>query len=318
MLKFRPFRNADPPLLAALWRNYADRLGPHQPVSPELLDRLVFAKQYFDPTGLILAYDGERPVGFAHAGFGPNEARDNICTNIGCTCLILTDPEHYDSVVVDGLLERCETYLLDRGARFLFGGGPMQPFYVGFFDGCDLPGVPDRDATVRQAFESRGYSRADRAIVMQRELGGPEIAIDRRQLKIRRQTTVEATLDAPAGSWWEACVLGEFNLTRFRLKPRCGGPVLAVATFRDMTPGGSSALEQSVCLADVSVNAEHRRGGLARFLLCEAFRWFARRGIKNVGLRVFESKSPAVSLVRNLGFKTIEEGSVWRKDVEGL
>ena len=93
MLTFRPFRNVDPPVLAALWRSRAGQPGLLQPVSPDLLEQLVFAKLYFDYDGLILAHDDGRPVGFAHAGFGPNETRSWISTETGVTCLILTRPD---------------------------------------------------------------------------------------------------------------------------------------------------------------------------------------------------------------------------------
>lgn len=317
MLTFRPFRNADPPALAALWQSRADRPDLKQPVSPESLEQLVFAKLYFDPDGLILAHDDGRPVGFAHAGFGPTESLDWISTETGVTCLVLTAPDCDEAEVAGGLLEHCEEYLRRRGTKLLLGGGvgPMNPFYVSLYGGSDLPGVLDSDAVARRTFESRGYRQIERTILMRRKLDGLESGINRQQLKIRRQMAVEVLIDSATESWWEACVFGEFELTRFHLKSRCGGPPVATATFRGSAPGDSATIGRSRALIDITVNSEHRRVGLARFLLNDAFRWFMREGVLEVELQAFESDATALTTFTNLGFSQVGQGGVWRKDV---
>lgn len=317
MLTFRPFRNADPPILAALWQSRADRPGLKQPVPLESLEQLVYAKLYFDRDGLILAHDDGRPVGFAHAGFGPNESLDWISTETGVTCLLLTVADCDEVEVARGLLERCEQYLTERGAKSLLGGGvgPMDPFYVGLYGGADLPGVLDSDSVAQHAFEACGYNQIERTILMRRELDGTDSGIDRRQIQIRRRMDVEVSVDSPTQSWWEACVFGEFELTRFHLKSRCGGPPVATATFRGSAPGDSATIGRSMALIDITVNSEHRRVGLARFLLNDAFRWFMREGVLGVELQAFESDKTALTAFANLGFHQIGQGGVWRKDV---
>ena len=44
-----------------------------QPMSIAVLERYVLSKPTFDPQGLIVATDEDKLVGFAHAGFGPDE-----------------------------------------------------------------------------------------------------------------------------------------------------------------------------------------------------------------------------------------------------
>ena len=317
MLTFHPFRNADPPLLAALWRSRSGQPGLTQPVSPELLEQLVFSKLYFDYDGLILARDDGRLVGFAHAGFGPNEQQSWISTARGVTCLILTAPGCDEDLVAGGLLERCEEYLKNRGAKLLHGGGLglLSPFYVGLYGGSELPGVLDSDLVARRAFESRGYREVERTVLMRRELSEFEAMGDRRQMQIRRQTVFEATADAPTRSWWEACLFGEYELTRFDLKPQGGGPAVAAATFRSTVPEGVSAERQSAGLIDIHVAADYRRGGLARFLLNNAFRWFLRRGIASVAVQAPESDPYVLTVFSNLGFSKVEQGGLWRKEV---
>ena len=73
MLTYRTFRNTDPPPLASIWRSRAGQQALAQPLSVDLLEQYVFAKLYFDYQGLILACDDGEAVGFAHAGFGPDD-----------------------------------------------------------------------------------------------------------------------------------------------------------------------------------------------------------------------------------------------------
>jgi ribosomal protein S18 acetylase RimI-like enzyme len=317
MLTYRTFRNSDPPALAALWRSRAGQPGLVQPVSPDVLEQLVFAKLYFDRDGLLLAWDDGQPVGFAHAGFGPSAQQNWICTDAGVTCVVLVRPGCAEAEVAGGLLDRCEEYLRGRGARVLFGGGldPLNPFYVGLYGGSELPGVLDSDAVARQAFAACGYREIERTTMLRRELGGFESLMDRRQMQVRRQMIVEVTNDAPTRSWWEACTVGEFDLTRFDVVPRDGGSPIATATFRSMEFGGTTSGGRAAGLIDLSVDESYRRRGLAVFLLSEAFRQFLRQGIMHVEIQARQSNAVACEMFRKLGFQEVEQGGVWRKDV---
>ena len=73
MLRYRTFRNTDPPTVVGLWRSRGDQPGLVQPVSVDLFEQFVFGRLYFDYAGLVMAWDGQQPAGFAHAAFGPNE-----------------------------------------------------------------------------------------------------------------------------------------------------------------------------------------------------------------------------------------------------
>ena len=213
-------------------------------------NRLVFAKLYFDYGGLVLAFDDGRPAGFAHAGFGPQPAASWISTDMGVTCMVLVRPDCTETEVAAGLLDHCEEYLRRRGARVLYGGGaePLNPFYVGLYGGSELPGVLDSDTVAREVFAARGYQEVERTSLLRRDLSGFESPVDRRQMQVRRQTMVEVTADAPTRTWWEACTIGGFDLTRFDLVPRDGGPPIASATFRSMEPSGTVTVSRAAGL----------------------------------------------------------------------
>ncbi len=315
MIHYRAFRNTDPPAVAAIWRSRAGQPGLTQPVSADLIQQLVFSKIYFDHEGLVLAFDDGRPVGFAHAGFGPNEARNDIDTAMGVTCVVVVNPEYEGSTVPAELLARCEQYLRGRGAKVLYGGGigPLNPFYTGLYGGSELPGILATDQEVCKLFLARGYREIDRTVLLRRGLADFEVPFDRRQMQLRRQMVVEVTSDALPCDWWEACTLGDFDLTRFEVVPRAGGPAVATATFRAMEPIGSGGVGRRTGLVDLFVDPALRRRGLAVFLLSEAFRQFGRQGITVVEAQTMQHNAHALGMYRKLGFEQVGQGIVYRK-----
>jgi GNAT superfamily N-acetyltransferase len=315
MLTYRTFRNTDPPILTALWRSRADQPGLVQPISPDLLEQLVFAKLYFDYAGLILAFQNDLPVGFAHAAFGPNEQMGAISYDLGVTSIILVRPDSAEDEVAAGLLNQCEQYLRSRGAKVLYGGGiqPLNPFYLGLYGGSELPGLLDSDLVARRLFRSHDYQEIERTKITQADLNSFEAVIDRSQMQIRRQMLVEEMIDFPTRNWWEACTLGEFELTRFEMVPRVGGPPVAWAMFRSMEPTGTNSLGRRSGLIEFQVDPAYRRRGYAVFLLSEVFRQFLRQGITTIEAQTMENNIPAINFYQKLGFKPIGEGSVFRK-----
>ncbi len=316
MLTYRSFRNFDPPALTALWRSRAGQPGFVQPVSHDLFEQLVFAKLYFDYGGLVLAHDDGRPLGFAHAGFGPDAARNWISPETGVICVVVTDPGCAEAQVTDGLLDRCEEYLRRSGAKVLYGGGlqPLHPFYLGLYGGSELPGVLDSDTVTRIALAARGYREVERTVLLCRGLDGFESQIDRQQMQIRRQMQVEVTADAPTRSRWEALTVGGFDLTRFELAVRGRGEPVATALFRSMEPSGTTGVGRAVGLVEISIAEAQRRRGLATFLLNEAFRQFLRQGIMSVEVQAGETNAAALGIFQKLGLQQVGQGGVWRKE----
>ncbi|MFZ5833496.1 MAG: GNAT family N-acetyltransferase [Planctomycetota bacterium] len=317
MLCFRTFRNSDPQLLAALWRRRAGERGWLQPMDVELLEQHVFAKLYFDYAGLILAFDDDRPTGFAHASFGPTSGRDTLDHAAGVVCLTLACDDGVPSVETAAeLITRCERYLCERGAKVILGGraNGTGPFYLGLYGGSRLPGVLDSDRAANEAFAGKGYEASSKTVILDRPLAQFEAPIDRRQMEIRRRMIVEATVDPPPRDWWDACTLGVFDVTRFDLVSRGGGPPLAWALFRPMETshaiaGGGSAMG----LVELFVQEPYRRRGLAVFLLSEAVRQFAKLGVRRIEAQAAADNEAMLGLYRKLGFQPLEQATVYRK-----
>ncbi len=316
MVVFRTFSNFDPPAVVKIWRSRGTQPGLLQPVSADLFEQFVFAKLYFDYEGLMLAFEGDQPVGFAHAGFGPNEEESHLSTDYGVTCLVVLNGQHEIPEVADGLLERCEQYLTHRGAKVLYGGGlrPLNPFYFGLYGGSELPGVLRSDTGSIELFRRHGYREIDQVVIFRRSLEGFQAPVGRAQLQLRRQMTVQSSLDWPTRTWWEACTLGDFDLMRFEVLPRGGGPVLAHALFRSMEPSGGGGFVRAAGLVDIAVHESYRRRGLATFLLGETFSTFVRQGITVVETQTMTHNAAALGLYRKLGFEQFDEGCAFRKD----
>ncbi len=315
MLRYRTFRNTDPPVITALWRSRAGQNGLLQPVSVDLFEQLLFGRLCFDYRGMILAWDGDQPVGFAHAGFGPNEARNWISTESGVTCIVVVRPECEQSEVVAGLLEQSEKYLRQSGAKVLFGGAirPWSPFYLGLYGGAELPGVLRSDAMAQSLYRSQGYEESGRTLIFRRELTGFRPLVDRFQVRLRRMMSLQTVIDAPTRDWWEASTTGDFDLTRFELYPRGSGEMLGRVTVRSMDSIGLAGPTRAAGVLELHVEPVQRRQGLATFLLGEAFSELGRQGYSVVEGQVNDSNPSALGLLRKLGFEQVDEGVVFRK-----
>ncbi len=299
-----------------VWRSLAEQAGLLQPISVDLLEQFVMSRLYFDHEGLWIASEDDRPVGMAHAGFGPAEHESRIDTELGTTCLLLTRPDCQRQQVAAGLLERCEQYLAGRGAKVIYGGGirPLNPFYLGLYGGSESPGVLASDTVARQTFQSHGYREIDRTVTFHCDLHRFQPPASRQQMQIRRRMIVHVTADPPSRDWWEACTMGSFELTRFNLCPRLGGPSVAHALIRNMEPTVAFGGGRSVGLVELHVEPRHRRRGLVTFLLTEMFHQLSRQGVVKVEVQTMRNNVAAVSLYRRLRFEEVDQGIVFRKE----
>lgn len=316
MVKYRKFRNMDPPALVDIWQKHAEIHGVCDNVQYAMLEQLTLAKPYFDPEGLIVACDDDnRPIGFAHAGFGPNEARDDISTQSGTTTVVMVHPQYDVEKISKNLLERCEAYLISHGAEQIFGGSvrPLDPFYRGMYGESDLPGVLTSDIDTLELYRSCGYQEELQTVRLQRHLEDFVGPVDRTQMFIRRQMVVEVISDPKLTSWWEACTLGEFDLTLVQLRPRRGGDPVARALFRSMQPIGIPDQIPGAVMLNLQVDTNTRRKGIATFLLSEAFRHFIRNETMVVSAQFIEHHEAAMNLCRKLGFQMVNRGVLFKK-----
>jgi len=314
VIEYRCFRNDDPPRIADVWR--AADLGPSamQPMTSALLEACVFSKPYFEREGLIVALDGERMVGFAHAGFGASADRSGVDRTIGTTMLVVTVPHADEAATAAGLLARTEDYLRRRGVAAPRGGGSaaVGGFYLGLYGGAGLPGILDSSAGMQDVFRRAGYAEAERVAVLRRPLAGFRPPVNRLQMAIRRATTLRV-IDEPARrSWWEAATTTGIALRRYELR-NASEELLGSGTFWDMQPMASAWGVAAAGLLHVDIEGERRRQGLASYLVAEALHDLAQEGVTLVEAQVVETNAPAVKLFEKLGFAVADRGTLFTR-----
>ena len=315
MYQFRPFLNPDPPHLTEIWRSQPSQRGVMQPMSVGLFEQFVFSKPYFDREGLIVATKDNRPIGFAHAGFGPNETEAALSTDMGTTYLLMLHTDHRDPSIADELLAHSEAYLQERSAKVVYGGGirPLNAFYLGLYGGSELPGILATDAVFLDTCRRNGYREIDQVLVLQRELAQFRAAVSWEQRRLRRTAVLNEHYAPPSKSWWEACTTGAFERLEFSLQNSPQGQPLSSVGFWDIEPLSTGWGAATAGMFDLHVSPEARRQGLATFLLGEAFSRLRDRGIVLVEAQTMRGNTPALAMYQKLGFQTVDSGYVFRK-----
>lgn len=316
MLRFRPFRNTDPPHLAEIWRSQPPQRGILQAVSAPLLEHAVFSKMHFDRRGLIVATKDDVPVGFVHAGFGPNDAGESIDTSMGTTHLMMLRSGHEDLSLADDLLAASEEYLRGRGASVIYAGGikPLNSFYLGLYGGSEIPGVLQSNTMLSEACIRAGYTPSAQVSIMQCDLVRFRPSVSRKVRQLRRFMALGETLDPAASNWWEACVWGSQLRDHFHLTEKASDQVVATASFWDVQPLSAAWGVCTAGLCDLYVEPDYRRRGCATYLLGEAFRLLRRRGVGTVEAQTMSTNIEAIAFYEQLGFIEVDHGQVFRKD----
>jgi GNAT superfamily N-acetyltransferase len=317
LIRYRTFRNGDPPALAEVWRSQPEEHGRIQRMSAALFEQLVLSKPYFDNAGLIVAVDDDdRPIGFAHAAFGPNEGGQRLSTQCGITCLVMVLPQYRGQGIGAELLARSEDYLRRRGAQVIYGGGiaPLNGFYLGLYGGSELPGILDTDAGGQRLFQSHGYREIDRVHVLEKRLASFRPPIDRNQMQVRRRSTVTAICDPPSANWWDACAWSGLDATRYELALRDVGRVVAHATTWTIEPLSTSWGLRAAGVVGLEVDEACRRQGIATYLMGDVMRQLAAQGTTLVQVQTMQWNTPALKLYEKMGFELVGQGAVYRKE----
>ncbi|MCC6492224.1 MAG: GNAT family N-acetyltransferase [Pirellulales bacterium] len=313
--RFRPFRNSDPPDLAAIWRSQPAQRGVLQAMSAPLLEYGVFSKMHFDPAGLIVATRDDRPCGFAHAGFGPSDDERAVDTALGTTLVLMLEGGGRDGSLADDLLKASEAYLRGRGAGVIYAGGvnPLNSFYLGLYGGSEIPGVLQSDGVFLDACLRGGYRELDYVRILQCDLARVRPLVSRELRAIKRTTQLVERIDPPPRSWWEACVWGSLQRDVFSLVDK-SQTVVATASFWDMQPLSAGWGMSSAGLFELYVEPSLRRRGYASYLIGEAIRVLRRRGVATIEAQTMGTNQAAGAFYAKLGFTEIDHGVVLRQD----
>jgi ribosomal protein S18 acetylase RimI-like enzyme len=318
VIRYRPFRNTDPPALAGLWNRGLPSLGVAVPLGAHEFDAMVVDKPTFDPAGLIVAEDeGGRAVGFVHAGFGPAGSGERPRAEdreLGSIVMLVVDPERDDEALERGLMDAAEAYLRGRGAAVIYAGGqaPVNPFYWGIYGGSECAGILSSHVPFHRAAQRSGYEPVANTVLLQADLAQPEPR-DPKGVVLRRQTRLEVLDDAITDGWWESASLGPFRPTLYRLLARDGDRELARASTWEMAGFGRIDGRVHLGLHGVEVAPDARRQGYGRHLVGEVMRKARSQWNEVIDVQTRATNIPALALYESLGFIRVETATLYRK-----
>lgn len=284
-------------------------------MSAALWEEYVLSKTYFDAEGLIVATDGARPIGFVHAGFGPNEQGDQLDRTHGVISRLLCGPHADHGAVMNELLSAGEHYLLHRGARDVSvgNGDPLGPFYLGLYGSSLQVGVLQSDPAQLEFYCRHDYEPSGERIVLQKPLSGYRCPVDRDQVKHRKLYEVSENHDPLGQTWWEACTTSHLERNSFQLTPKCGGVPVAAAVTAHLQPLGCAWGVQTAGFESVTALSEAWHNGTALLLIAEATKALQCQGVMLMEAVVDDVASPLAQILATLGFKEVDRGVVLKK-----
>jgi len=354
-IRFRSFRNSDPPALTTLWNQGVPMGGATaRPLSVHEFETDILNHPYFEADGLIVALDeSDRVCGFAHIGFGPltdwsladgragSDAEFKSWTS-GCTSSLLSaggglisprprldrswgtvammvfESPHQAPPWAPLLLDEARRRLEAQGAQVIYAGGafPLNPFYWGCYGGGEFSGVLSSHQAFHQTLEQGGFRPVQTSVLFEADCFAME-ARDPRAAAIRRDFRFEIEEDFLAPDWWRTIALSEHQHAEIQLRGRRDHRRVARATVWDMEAFGREDGLHRYALTDLVVDPNYRRRGLARFLVVELIKYARLQYIDRLCVQTDSSNQPALALYRALGFEQVETSRLYRLDSQG-
>lgn len=308
VIAYRTFRNTDPPQILRLWNSCGFGRGAAGLRSCDVLDDVAFAPTYFDPSGLLVAEENGRVVGYVHAGFAPDATSSRLDHRQGIINALIVAPDYRGRGVGRELLARGEEYLRSRGATTIIAGPAGAPFYHGIYGGAEFAGFLESDPLIHGFLESQRYRKAETWLVMQRNLARTRDPISAKILSLRRSTVLTTNEADPLPNWWWSTRLGRLETRRESLLQKATGATIAdlaivLLDFYYNCWGGRAA-----GILDLKVEHSFRRQGYGRQLLVETCKRLREEGVDLVEGRVLDVDAPCVKVFESAGFHVVDRG----------
>ena len=315
MIEYRRFRNSDPPHIRRLWREGGLGRGAATALDADSLETVVFAQPYFDREGLIVASDGDRPVGFVHAGFSPTPDEQHLAHDEGTIHAIIVAPSHRRQGIGRELIRHAEDYLTSRGATAIFAGAaaPRDAFYFGIYGGSQPAGFLESDPLAQPFLQAVGYVPHERRLIFQRSLEERGEPVGLRLMAVRRSTKLGAIPVEQPPTWWSQTRLGRLDTVTLSLLPKAGGQPLAEVTVVGLDHYLASWNQRAIGLVNLHVPEAQRRKGYAQALLVEVCRRVKADLITLAESHVAEGNAAGIKTLQSAGFRQVDAGVVYRR-----
>lgn len=299
----------------SLWHAAELGRGAAGGINADVLEIAVFSRPWFDRQGLILACEDGRAVGFAHAGFGPNDRQTALDRELGVICAVVVHPAFRRRGIGRELVQRAEACLTGAGAKQILAGAapPNDPFYGGMYGGVEPAGLLDSDPDAVPFFTALGYEPLSRRAILQRNLAEGSDPVNVQLMTIRRKTQLAAVQGPLHRTWWWQARHGAHDMLRFALVTRNDSRTLAAVTAVNLEFYLPKWGRQSLGLIDLAISDEHRREGYAQALIVEVCRRLRQERFTLVEVQIAEDDAAAATIYEAAGFTRIDGGTVMRK-----
>lgn len=316
MIEYRCFRNSDPPDVLSLWNESELGRAAAGYVTSDAFEVLVFAQPYFDRRGFILACDGERLVGFAHAGFGANSDGSGLSHDTGVICAVVVHPEYRLRGIGRELASRAERYLEEAGVSEVFvGSSPgRNPFYNGLYGGASAVGFLASDENAAPFLNAIGYEPFERHAVFQRTTDSSRDPIDFKLVMLRRKTQLACGSLPDDVSWWWTTTLGRLDSARFRLLPKNDGASITAVTVVGLDNYIPKWGAQAFGLCDLDIAAG---GDAARVLVLDTCKRLAEERFTLAEAYARECDTDSIAVWESTEFERVDTGIVYRRKIAG-
>jgi ribosomal protein S18 acetylase RimI-like enzyme len=328
MLTIRSFRNEDPPRILALWKKMQHQREtslPMIPLSLNLLQMQVLGLPMLDARSIMLAFDGNTPVGYVHTTFAPDHEGYSFDYTTGQICFLGVDPQYHDvSGAATALIRAGEDYLVGQGARKIFGGSPVPsaPFYTGFYSGGEALGFLHADGAIINAFHEAGYQIHQKTTWFHFNLQGYTPVMSVESISYCSELVIEIHETPDAKTWWDGCTQANgvwFDTTAYQV--RTNRPIARLRT-RIAHPDTENVLMMYgenwlASLIGLRVHPDITDAGVVVYLLGELLRYLVTQNqIAYVEAHIAED-SPLFTLLHRQGWLERDTGCVFVKTIDG-
>lgn len=315
LIEYRTFRNNDPPQITALWNEGGLGQGAAEPLTPDAFEIACFSRPYFDRAGLIVAHEGARIVGFAHAGFAVRPDHQNLDFETGVICAVIVHPSFRRQGIGRELVRQAEDYLQSRGVQTIFAGPSpgRDPFYVGIYGGCQPAGFLESDPASTPFFTALGYEIAERHLIYYRENGATNPPVDFRQMAVRRKTQLAVVDGAQKQDWWWNARYGILDSIRFALIPKDSTTPLAIATVVGLDFYFPKLQQRAVGITDIMVIGEDNGNAYDEILLSVVCKRMRQDLVTHLEIHAREDDVHRRKIIEASGFTPADAGTVFRK-----
>lgn len=323
----RGFKNSDIPALCSIWNEHYGEIPEAPTLDSFRFEVFGLAKPYFSHAQMLVAEKAGEVLGFLH--FGPVSDSDGKAMDAkawGVFALCVKSAEQ-DGEIAGELLEELNGLAVRHQIeRCIFRPPlPNSAFYLGLGPADSLAGVTAPEVALCSWLARAGFAPKSPTCLWELDLATFQAPVDRMQIQIRRAAAINQQLDEPVLPWWQACVLGHTEPTKFQLVHRTERRVICHALFWTLAAELRQDAASTVWLWPTDGQPANDKGTGAvgegeatpdhmTFLLAEALRQFQMERIQSIRTAAAADEDENNATLRRLGFRPIANGMVFKRE----